>query len=82
MFSSAPAENGTAVTPSDTTILSGARALWVGTAGNLSVVFANDKTNGGAGTAVTISNVPVGLWSFAVKQVRAATTASNIVALY
>jgi hypothetical protein len=53
------------------------RALWVGTAGNLSLVLAD------GGTAVTIKNVANGtLLPFSVKQVKAATTAADIVALY
>jgi hypothetical protein len=61
------------VTPSDTTTIK-AGALYIGTAGNL-VVDDNDGH-----TAVTISNVAVGIWPFRVTKVRAATTASNIVA--
>jgi hypothetical protein len=71
-----PAFKLTAVTPSDSTVLTGVRALWVGGAGNVSVIACNDST------AVTLT-VPAGtlLPIFAVK-VMAATTATNIVAFY
>lgn len=71
-----PAYKLTAVTPSDSTVLTGVRALWVGGAGNVSVIACNDST------AVTLT-VPAGtlLPIFAVK-VMAATTATNIVAFY
>jgi hypothetical protein len=71
-----PAFKLTAVTPSDSTVLTGVRALWVGGAGNVSVIACNDTT------AVTLT-VPAGtlLPIFAVK-VMAATTATNIVAFY
>ncbi len=79
--SSSPAVLGTAVTKSDSTIIA-SRALWVGGAGDLSLVFFDDVSNGGAGTAVTIAAVPAGtLLPFAVKKVMAATTATSIVAL-
>jgi hypothetical protein len=72
----APATRYAAVTPNDSTVVN-ARALYVGTAGNLAL-----KADANAAT-VTFSNVPagtvlpVGAWF-----VMAATTASNIVALY
>jgi hypothetical protein len=83
MLSSSPAENGSAITPSNSTDLApfAYRALWVGTAGNIAVIFSNDRTNSGAGTAVTITNVQGGtLLPFSVKKVMSTnTTASNIV---
>ena len=73
----APARQGVAVTPSDTTNLGSTRALWVGTGGDLSVRFTNDSS------AVTIANVADGtLLPFRVARVMAATTADDIVALY
>lgn len=71
-----PAYKLTAVTPSDTTVLTGVRALWVGGAGNVSVIACND-------TAAVTLTVPAGtlLPIFAIK-VMAATTATNIVAMY
>lgn len=74
--SSAPATRYAAVTPSDSTVVN-ARSLYIGTTGNLAL-----KADATAST-VTFSNVPagtilpVGAWF-----VMAATTASNIVALY
>ena len=70
------AHSALAVTPSDSTILPTTRALYVGTTGNLSVVMADD------GNTVLFSNVPVGIFPIQVIQVLAATTASNIVALW
>ena len=71
-----PALKLTAVTPSDSTVLTGVRALWIGGAGNLSVIAAND-------TAAVTLVVPAGVLIpiFATK-VMAATTATSIVALY
>lgn len=64
------------VTPSDSTDLSGTRALWVGGAGNLVVMAANDTV------AVTLA-VPAGvLIPVFARRVMAATTATLIVALY
>jgi len=70
-----PGISFTAVTPSDSTVIS-CRALWVGTTGNLAVLGVGDTV------AVTIMNVPVGLFPFAVQKVmNTNTTASNIVAI-
>lgn len=71
-----PALKLTSVTPSDSTDLSGCRALWVGGAGNLVVMAANDTV------AVTLV-VPAGvLIPVFARRVMAATTATLIVALY
>lgn len=79
--STSVASQGTAITPSDTTVL-GYRSLWVGTGGDLSVIFFDDSSNAGAGAAVTIKNVADGtLLPIAVKKVMAATTATDIVGL-
>lgn len=67
-----------AVTPSDSTNLSfDARAIYVGTAGNVVAVFPDNST-------VTFSNVPAGtILPIVVKRINStSTTASNIVALY
>lgn len=78
-YSVGPARTGAAVTKSDDTELAATRALWVGGAGDLSVVFAGDETE----TAVTIAGVNAGqLLQVSVVKVMAATTATNIVALY
>jgi hypothetical protein len=78
---SGPASTGVAITKSDSTAIS-FRALWVGGAGDLSLIFLNDTSNNGAGTAVTIAAVPAGtLLPFAVRRVMAATTATLIVGL-
>jgi hypothetical protein len=65
-----------AVTPSDSTDLTGARAIWVGAAGNLVLKGVDDSS------AVTLV-VPAGvLIPVFVARVMAATTATSIVALY
>jgi hypothetical protein len=71
-----PAQRLAAVTPSDSTDLSGSRALWVGGAGNVVVMAANDTV------AVTLV-VPAGtLLPIFARRVMAATTATSIVAMY
>jgi hypothetical protein len=71
-----PAKFGGAVTPSDSTVLTPTRALYVGTAGNVSVLMMN-------GVTVTFSNVQAGILPIQVTQVLATgTTASNIIALW
>lgn len=71
-----PAWKYAAVTPSDTTVVD-CRALWVGTGGSLAL----EATAGS--TPVTLANVPDGtLLPIAAYRVRAATTATGIVALY
>ena len=74
----APAESAAAVTPSDSTDLTYlARALYIGSGGNLVIDVAD-------GATVTFTNVMSGsILPVRVKRVRAtSTTASNIVALY
>lgn len=71
------ASMGRAVTKSDSTVIPECRALWVGGAGDLSVVFAD------GGNAVTLSGVAAGtLLPIRVTKVMAATTATLITALY
>jgi len=66
-----------AVTASDTTDLTGCRALWIGGTGNLSVKCVDDT----AAVTIVIPNAGVLLPLF-VSRVMAATTATSIVALY
>lgn len=76
-----PAYIGGAISKSDSTNLTPfkIRGLWIGGTGDLVIIFANDVSNGGAGTPVTYFSVPAGvLLPFAVKRVMAATTATNI----
>lgn len=73
-----PATKLRAVTPADGSDLDPIpRALWVGTAGNVAIIAADDSS------AVTLSNVPAGaVLSVRAKRVMSTnTTASNIVAL-
>lgn len=67
-----------AITPADATDLTAnkIRALWVGGAGNLSLIAMNDSA------AVTVTAVPAGtLLPIAVVKVMTATTATNIVGI-
>lgn len=71
-----PASGAAAVTPSDSTELN-CRALYVGTSGNVVVQMPNRDT------AITFSGVLGGtILPVSARRVMAATTASNIVALY
>ena len=66
-----------AVTKSDATVLNATGALYVGGAGDLTVTMAAD------GADVVIEAVPVGtVLRISVTKVKAATTASKIVALW
>lgn len=75
-----PADGAFAVTPSDVTVLVGARALYVGGAGNLTVEMLNPES---AAATVTFSGVPAGtLLPISVERVLSTgTTATLIVAL-
>lgn len=72
-----PAQNGAAVTPSDTTIVA-CRRLYVGGAGAVAVDFRDGNTG------VVFAAVPAGTTlDVAALRVKATgTTATNIVALY
>lgn len=72
-----PGKWGEVVTPSDVTNLTNpARSLYVGVAGNLSVVMYGD------GATVVFANVPVGIFPIQITRVNATgTTATNLVAL-
>jgi hypothetical protein len=70
-----PYQHGAAITPSDATIQGPMRAIYVGGAGNLVLEDVN-------GTQFTLTAVPVGsIVEVQVKRVRAATTATLLVAL-
>jgi hypothetical protein len=74
--STQPAYSMVAVTKSDSNVLSPTRGLYIGGAGNLSLVTSNNET-------VAVVGVLAGVvYPFSVKQVLDATTATNIVALY
>lgn len=67
-----------AVTPDDNNDLSGGpcRALWVGAAGDLTVIAVNDSS-------AVLVKVPQGLFPCSVKRVKSTgTTAASIVAMY
>lgn len=68
---------GVAVTPSDSTVLAPTRGLYVGGTGNLTVDFADGTTN------VVLTAPALGIvHPISVVKVKAATTATLIVALY
>jgi hypothetical protein len=72
-----PAVHGVAVTPADTDLGSLTRYIWVGGTGDLVVLLAGDDTE------VTLTAVPDGTWlALCCQQVKAATTATNIVAFW
>ena len=71
---SAQATGGAAVTPSDATVLRVTKALWIGTAGDLIVRFHDGS--------IATHKVPQGVFPAHVTQVRAGTTAADIVAWY
>lgn len=70
-----PAQNAVAVTPNDSALSGTFRALYVGVAGNLTIVTLT-------GTTVLFANVPVGFFPVGGRGVRSTgTVASSIVAL-
>lgn len=76
MIDHGPAHGAAAITPSDTTNVS-ARGLFVGTTGNLTVDMPDGQTN------VVFKNIANGTFlPIAVTRVKAATTATDIVALF
>lgn len=71
------AVSATAITPSDSTEISPPlNDIYVGTAGDLVVILANDTA------AVTIKNAGVGYHPLRARKVMAATTAANLVGIY
>lgn len=71
-----PAYGAKAVTPSDSTNLSGVRALYIGVSGDVAIMAP------GSGTAVTFKSVAVGILPVQCRRVMATgTTATDIVAL-
>lgn len=72
------AYKGVAVTKSDSTVLETTRALYIGGAGDVAVVFAD------GGSAVTLAGALAGsiLPVQVTKVMSTSTTATNIVALY
>jgi hypothetical protein len=72
----APSFNAVAVTESDVTVIPATRALYIGVSGDVVVTMQSGAT------PITFKSVPVGILNIAVTQVLAATTATDIVALY
>ncbi len=75
---SEPGDRLVAVTPSDSTDLTGARAVYVGVTGNVALMALYDST------AVTLTAVPAGtILPVRIKRVMSTnTTATSIVAIY
>ena len=73
----APADRLVSVTPNDSTDIGPFRGLWVGGAGNVAIIAANDSS------AVTITGVAAGtiLPIAGTRVMSTNTTATNIVAL-
>lgn len=72
-----PYQGGVPVTPSDTDLIAPTKGLWVGGAGNLTVDFADGTTD------VLLTAPIVGeIYPLSVIRVKAATTATAIVAMY
>jgi len=69
------------VTPSDTALIPFpvgtlySRGIYIGGTGDLAVEMAD-------GTTTTFSSIPVGFYRLGVKKILAATTATNVKALY
>ena len=76
-YVSDPAAFAAAVTPSDVTILTPTRALYIGSTGDVTVqMYGSDNT-------ITFPNVPVGILPVrATKVLATGTGASDIVALW
>lgn len=70
-----PFHSAEAVTPGNAPLTKTTRALYVGNAGKLTVIFDDDTVE------VDLLNMPVGIHMLAVKQVCGNTTAGNVVAL-
>jgi len=75
--STAPAHGAVVITPSDVTTFPVTRALYVGTAGNITVRMADGQDS------IQFTNVPVGVLAVQVDKVYSTGTgASGIIALY
>lgn len=72
------AKRGVAVTKSDTTVIEATRSLYIGGAGDVAVVFADDPTTVTLSGATAGAVLPVSV----VKVMSTNTTATLIVALY
>lgn len=75
-----PADNAFAITSDSTTDLANfTRAIYVGSAGDVSVTMVDETSN----TFVTFSSVPAGtILPIRVKRVSTSSTANNMVGLY
>ena len=72
-----PSANAEAVTPADSDLSFITRGIYIGGSGNLVVVMA------GTGATVTFNSVSAGIvYPIMASQIKAATTCTNVVALY
>lgn len=73
-----PTSKGVAITPNDSTDLTGIKQIYIGGAGNLAVRLVRDPN-----TTLTFTAPPVGsVMKLHVTRVMAATTATNLIGLY
>lgn len=81
-----PSRFAATITPSDTNAVSingeYAKKLYIGVAGDVTVITAGDQSNGGLGTPVLFKSHPVGYMDVQVRAVMSTgTAATNIVGL-
>lgn len=83
-----PGRFASAITPSDTLAVAigpgavYAKSLYIGVAGDVTIITAGDNSNGGLGTPVLLKAHPVGYCPMQVRAVLATgTTASNILGI-
>lgn len=78
-----PGRYATAITPSDTAAVAigpggcYAKKLYIGVAGNVTIIAAADQTNNGLGTPVLFTAHPVGYMDMQVRAVMATGTAAT-----
>lgn len=91
-YSNTPARRAIPITKSDTQDVTNAAGdnapayttgIYVGVAGDISVIMADDRSNSGDGTPVLLKAVPVGKLDIQVRRVMSTgTAATNMVGLY
>lgn len=77
-----PAGKAEAITPADTDMAQYCQALYVGVTGDVHVIMAEESIGGGTTVVIFIGVVAGSILPIRCAQVRAATTATDIVALF